>query len=367
MSHPPTIQDRTPEFRSILAHAHKALARQRRPGAPPQTQPLLPPTTTPPTRQQRSEFARNAAAIGRGIAGTMGKLQRLGELAKRKTLFDDRPVEIAELTYVIKQDLAALNQNISALQHLQRQQGLTSSTSASPAAGSGREEGEHNKNVVVLLQDRLAGVTVGFKEVLEVRTRNMRASRERQDNFVSAVGAQHQTPGQPNQALASARTDSPLYNTTPNRGRSPHPPGSASPQPQHQHQQNDVLSLDPFTSSTSALYTTNPPSTNQLLLLEENAPNHSTYLTTRTEAISAIESTIADLGSIFGQLATMVSEQAEQIQRIDANTDDVVDNVDGAQRELMKYWGRVQGNRWLVAKLMGVLMVFFLVWVLVAG
>ncbi len=45
------------------------------------------------------------------------------------------------------------------------------------------------------------------------------------------------------------------------------------------------------------------------------------------------------------------------VQRIDANTEDVVDNVDGAQRELMKYWSRVSGNRWLVAKMFGVLMV----------
>ena len=53
----------------------------------------------------------------------------------------------------------------------------------------------------------------------------------------------------------------------------------------------------------------------------------------------------------------MVSQQGEQIQRIDANTEDVVDNVEGAQRELMKYWSRVQGNRWLVAKMFGVLMI----------
>ena len=45
------------------------------------------------------------------------------------------------------------------------------------------------------------------------------------------------------------------------------------------------------------------------------------------------------------------------MQRIDANTEDVVDNVEGAQRELMKYWSRVSGNRWLVAKMFGVLMV----------
>lgn len=45
------------------------------------------------------------------------------------------------------------------------------------------------------------------------------------------------------------------------------------------------------------------------------------------------------------------------VQRIDANTEDVVENVEGAQRELMKYWSRVSGNRWLVAKMFGVLMV----------
>jgi hypothetical protein len=53
----------------------------------------------------------------------------------------------------------------------------------------------------------------------------------------------------------------------------------------------------------------------------------------------------------------MVSEQSDMIQRIDANTEDIVDNVEGAQRELMKYWSRVQGNRWLVAKMFGVLMI----------
>jgi len=54
---------------------------------------------------------------------------------------------------------------------------------------------------------------------------------------------------------------------------------------------------------------------------------------------------------------------SEQIQRIDANTEDVVDNVQGAQQELMKYWSRVSGNRWLVAKMFGVLMVCSTVWV----
>lgn len=333
-----SIQDRTPEFRSILTQAQKRLKQSKHP----QQQPLLSEngTTTPPTRKQRSEFARNAAGIGRGIAATMGKLERLGQLAKRKTLFDDRPVEIAELTYVIKQDLAGLNQQIGALQVLTRQQQQQSGGKAR----QGQEE-EHNKNVVVLLQGKLADVSVNFKEVLEVRTKNIQASRSRQDNFVSSVSQQSQPAH-----LEAGRTDSPLYNT-PSRGRSPKP-GQLQ-----QAQGQDVLSLDPAAGGMSGpLYQNTPASQQQLQLMEEGAQSNS-YVQQRGEAIEAIERTINELGGIFGQLAQMVSEQAEQIQRIDANTDDVVDNVEGAQRELMKYWGRVQGNRWLVAKMFGVLMI----------
>ncbi|QIW98682.1 hypothetical protein AMS68_004200 [Peltaster fructicola] len=341
MSVTQSIQDRTPEFRSILVQAQKTLAKQRKGGA--QAQLLIPQqsngTATPPTRQQRSEFARNAANIGRGISATMGKLQRLAELAKRKTLFDDRPVEIAELTYVIKQDLAGLNQNIGALQQLSKQ----------PHGPKADQEGEHNKNVVVLLQGKLADVSVNFKEVLEVRTKNIQASRSRQDNFVSSVSAQSQ-PG-----LSPGRTDSPLY-ASPARGKSPAPGQQSAAQ--------DVLSLDP--SSSSPLYGSSAQSQAQLQLMEEGSGSNA-YIQQRGEAIEAIERTINELGGIFGQLAQMVSEQAEQIQRIDANTDDVVDNVEGAQRELMKYWNRVQGNRWLIAQMFGVFMIFFLLWVLVAG
>jgi syntaxin 5 len=94
---------------------------------------------------------------------------------------------------------------------------------------------------------------------------------------------------------------------------------------------------------------------------------HANSQTARGEAIETIERTILELGGIFTQLAEMVSQQGDQIQRIDADTEDVLENVQGAQRELLKYWGRVKGNRWLVAKMFGVLMIFFLLWVLVSG
>ncbi|WYZ45505.1 hypothetical protein EsH8_VIII_000821 [Colletotrichum jinshuiense] len=315
-----SMQDRTAEFKSVLAQAQRRQASSKV-GA--QRRSLLTDSqkaaSDGDTRPRRSDFARQAAQIGRGISATMGKLEKLATLARRRTLFDDRPVEINELTYIIKQDLSALNQQIGGLQVLTKQQ--------HPKAD---QEGEHNKNVVFMLQGKLTDVSANFKDVLEERTKNIQASRSRTDNFISSVSQHTQPPLQ--------QSASPLYGT-PQRG---------TPSPGV-----DLLSL-------------NPPGDQQLLLMEEAQPQN-TYIQERGAAIESIESTIAELGSIFGQLATMVSEQSEMIQRIDANTEDVVDNVQGAQRELLKYWGRVSSNRWLIAKMFGVLMIFFLLWVLVAG
>ncbi|CAG8260509.1 unnamed protein product [Penicillium nalgiovense] len=345
----PSIQDRTSEFSAILGHAQKRLGTSK---VGSQRQALLtdaqrrqadalPQAAGQEAKAARSEFARRARDIGRGITGTMAKLQRLAELAKRKTLFDDRPVEISELTYVIKQDLAALNQSIASLQALTHAQHPKSNRSKTD------QEGEHNDNVVVMLQGKLADVGASFKEVLEVRTKNIQASRSRTENFVSSVSSKSHS------ALDAQRSDSPLYNTS----------GRRTPQPGYQGNSSDLLTLEP--SNPSPLGRPSFQSDQQLMVMEEGESSN-TYVQARGEAIEAIERTISELGGIFGQLAQMVSEQSEMIQRIDANTEDVVDNVQGAQRELMKYWTRVSGNRWLIAKMFGILMIFFLLWVLIS-
>ncbi|TVY90035.1 putative alpha-L-arabinofuranosidase A, partial [Lachnellula willkommii] len=144
-----SIQDRTNEFRSVLTQFQKRQASSKV-GA--QRQSLLTDSQKAAAngnangdgKPRRSEFARRAAEIGRGIGGTMSKLEKLAQLAKRKTLFDDRPVEINELTFIIKQDLSSLNQQISSLQTLSRAQ--------HPKAD---QEGEHNRNVVFMLQGKL--------------------------------------------------------------------------------------------------------------------------------------------------------------------------------------------------------------------
>ena len=134
-------------------------------------------------------------------------------------------------------------------------------------------------------------MSVNFKEVLEVRTKNIQASRSRTENFVSSVSAQSQSQLDP---LKSA---SPLYNT---------PVKSPSPSPGYQNSQSDILNLDP--SSTITLGRGSAATDQQLLMMEEAQPTN-TYIQARGQAIEAIEQTINELGGIFGQLASMVSEQ----------------------------------------------------------
>lgn len=80
----PSIQDRTVEFNAILGQAQKRMA-STKVGA--QRQALLSDSQRKEANGsaegaphgKRSEFARRAAEIGRGITATTAKLQRLAE------------------------------------------------------------------------------------------------------------------------------------------------------------------------------------------------------------------------------------------------------------------------------------------------
>ena len=83
-----SIQDRTAEFRAVVAQAQKRLNSNK---VNAQRQSLLTDAqkraanglangdAKSPRKGTRSEFARRAAEIGRGIAGTMEKLERLAQ------------------------------------------------------------------------------------------------------------------------------------------------------------------------------------------------------------------------------------------------------------------------------------------------
>uniref|UniRef100_A0A8C9T2R8 Syntaxin-5 n=1 Tax=Scleropages formosus TaxID=113540 RepID=A0A8C9T2R8_SCLFO len=249
--------------------------------------------------------------IGKDLSNTFAKLEKLTILAKRKSLFDDKAVEIEELTYIIKQDINSLNKQIAQLQELVRSRG----------SQSGRHVQTHSNTIVVSLQSKLASMSNDFKSVLEVRTENLKQQRSRREQFSQAPI--------PSSSLHATNFKS------------------------------SVLMQDESRRSNDVSIEMDSRASQQLQLIDEQ----DSYIQSRADTMQNIESTIVELGSIFQQLAHMVKEQEEMVQRIDANVEDTQLNVEAAHAEILKYFQSVSSNRWLLIKIFLILIVFFIVFV----
>lgn len=315
------IQNRTFEFQQCVASFDKINKRQnvaqRQSNAP----------------VKKSKFSQQASIIAKDIAHTTELLLKLALLAKRKPLFDDRPVEIGELTYVIKQDIFKIEQS---LQNLQKFAKGDSSIQVDSQIT------QYSKNVLNLLNLKMKNVSGEFKNVLELRQKNELLNKSRKENFLSAA-----TNRQNN--LTPLLSNGDATSSLSNLGENPYLlPDSAAAD---------------FNNANGGELLSIPDQTRQLLLMEEQS---SEYLQERNSAVETIEATINEVGNLFQQLATMVTEQGETIQRIDQNVDDIDMNITGAQRELLKYYAHILNNRWFFLKIFGVLLFFFFLWVLVS-
>jgi len=267
--------------------------------------PLVPKNT--PKRGQKSDFSTIATQIGMDIASTSEKLERLTKLAKKKSLFDDPSVEIQELTVVINQDIKNITSQIAVLQQHK------------DTVRKNKQVESHTDTVVSTLRSKLQKTTKGFSEVLEVRTENLKTQQKERETFT----------GSQLESLGRRTAESPLYRpTTPEISE---------------------------TSSSGEVAITMPQQS--LLLMQDR------YITNRAEAVISIEKTITELQSIFRQLATLVAEQQEQIERIDHDIDTTGSHVDGAQNALIKYYNNLSNNRWLMIKLFFVLLFFAMIFI----
>ncbi|KRZ97263.1 Syntaxin-5, partial [Trichinella sp. T8] len=255
--------------------------------------------------------------IGHDLSETFLKLEKLTILAKKKSLFDDRPGEVDELTQIIKQDIANLNRQIGMLQQMM-QRNLCSSE---------QNQSQHSKSIVVTFQSKLATISSDFKSVLQLRTQNMKQQKMRRERFSAAETIPNTLP-----ASASSSRGSMLLN------------GNV--------ESEYVLEMDEVERRQTQ---------QQLQLINQQ----DSYLRNRAETMVNIEETIVELGQIFSSLAHMVQEQGEMVQRIDSNVEDAVVQVEAAHIELLKFLRSISRNRWLAIKVFIVLLVFFIFFVVV--
>jgi len=246
-------------------------------------------------KSSATKFTMAAAQIGKGIFDTASKLSRLAKLAKKKTLFDDPSLEIQELTYIIKMDITNLNKQIENLQLL--------------VAANNNQTSKHSETVIGNLKSKLANTAKDFRDVLEVRTLNLKEQQRSRMEFT----------GSP--TLSRRATQKPFYEDQP--------------------ENNGEVSI------TMPL---------QELVQQD-------YTRSRLDAVQSIQGTIIELQGMFTQLANLVVEQGEMITRIDADIDDASHRVEEAQNQLLKFYQRLTSNRSLTIKIFLVLIIFVVLFV----
>eukprot|EP01114_Cavostelium_apophysatum_P012274 TRINITY_DN2726_c0_g1_i1.p1 TRINITY_DN2726_c0_g1~~TRINITY_DN2726_c0_g1_i1.p1 ORF type:complete len:301 (+),score=60.48 TRINITY_DN2726_c0_g1_i1:203-1105(+) len=292
-----TFKERTSEFNSIVQNA-----KQRKDSIPS----AIGIARSKPRKNEKTQFFIIATQIGKDMGETAEKLDRLSKLAKKRTLFDDPTIEIQELTQIINQDIKNLNNQINQLQ--QRK-----------LAKNGKQVQAHSDTILDSLKNQLKHTTKDFSEVLEQRTETLKSQQKDKDIFT----------GSHSPALSNRRTaESPLYKQYDNRSYA----GDSS-------------------SNNGEIVIAMP----QMALATQER-----YISSRTEAVQSIERTIGELQGIFQQLAHLVAEQGELIERIDSNVDATTIHTERAQTALLKYMSSVSSNRWLIIK-MFIALVFFVV------
>lgn len=267
----------------------------------------------------RSDFTRLAANVGKDIQQTSVKLTKLTKLAQRRSLFDDPTAEIQQLTFVIKQDIAVLNGKLGDLQRLRD----------AARRSANKQAVDHSQNVVESLKGRLGATAQGFQKVLKMRTDSLAAQQDRRAHFMNtSAGA----------APAFDRSVA-LDLGQGSLGASANNAGYGESQQQQPGQGGGMALM--------------------------RRPGETSYQEARADAVRQVESTIVELGQIFNQLATMVSEQGEMVQRIDANVDDTVVNMEAGQNQLRIYYNSIAGNRALILKVFAALLVFLVLWTVI--
>jgi len=88
-----------------------------------------------------------------------------------------------------------------------------------------------------------------------------------------------------------------------------------------------------------------------------------TYLRERADAMSTVETNIAELGVVFNKLAVMVSEHREMVQRVEDNVDDVENNMNLSMQVLNDTLTNLRTNRALFLKISSIIVLFVIMFI----
>lgn len=317
--------------------------------------PVIASKKTPEVPKTKTAFNEAASEIARGIHKTSALLTKLSNLVRRQGLFDDPTDEINNLIYRIKQDLDELNGKCdSAQQYIESKKSMFSDQNQSSA---------HNVKVVSHLKTDLMHTTKSFKSVLEMRSSKMKDQQSRRVELIGngilsplrSLEAQQQNQSK-NQAgksgsvtkdgIATGSAGVLTSNSLVKRAIAPKLPSPYG---------------DPYgvsNSSNSFFTSSNMEQQQQQLLLDPIAETQ--YFDAREKAVTEVEKTIGELGTLFTRLSTMISEQQELVERVDEDIESATTDANNAHGLLMKAYEKASSNSGMYMKLFAILAIFVL-------
>lgn len=224
--------DRTTEFLSLARGLPVTTTTQQQAAAPHSNK--LPVNNVPAATTQLRDFHSTASEISRDIASTSALLKELTDRVRRKSLLQDDAGSMNSLVIRIKSSMENLNARLdqagSYIKNKKRQMGKNS------------QAGQEAANLVDGLKTEFAEAAGSFKQVLQLRTDNMKESDD----------MQRQVYG--NTAAGSAADDNPM------------PTLSLAPPPVYGQQSQSLLSsAQPGSSSLGA---GGPPAANNFMTLD---------------------------------------------------------------------------------------------------
>ncbi|KAJ4461298.1 Syntaxin 5 [Paratrimastix pyriformis] len=255
-----------------------------------------------------SQIARNLGHIGINV-------KKLADLSKTSDPFKDCEVRIEELSGTIKLDLDTLKAQIDGLPKL-----LSECRNAHSRA--------HCEQIIEQLRMRLANVTQKMKTILTSRSEALRLQQERRDQFCATT-----TP-----SVLSHRT------------------GGSQPY--------NIYSGDPALGGPAAAAASGGSDFAVALPEDDLTPLQQTqvaYHASRTQSMTRVQRTLAEIGRMFQDFTQLVYSQGEQLRIIDDNLDHTLDNLEAATGELKTAQKKISSNRWLIIKILLIIVAFLLV------
>eukprot|EP00635_Sarcinochrysidales_sp_CCMP3193_P001279 CAMPEP_0118903396 /NCGR_PEP_ID=MMETSP1166-20130328/8273_1 /TAXON_ID=1104430 /ORGANISM="Chrysoreinhardia sp, Strain CCMP3193" /LENGTH=293 /DNA_ID=CAMNT_0006842623 /DNA_START=15 /DNA_END=896 /DNA_ORIENTATION=+ len=231
------------------------------------------------SRGEPCGFGAASAQVVCQARRTRRKLERLSQLVRRSSLFEDATEEISSLIRSANDEVTLASTKFRAAKADNSQQQQKKKTAVAA----------HVASIEQAVTAEIEETSRFFKAVLRRRSETMRQQHERREVF----------------GKKTERARIPVFDDV---QRPPPPPSRGVPEDATTRKKNGGGGLS---------------QQQQELLIPDR-----TYQTSRASATADVEAQVQELGNIFGKLTSLISQQDELVERIELNVEDANANVD---------------------------------------